>query len=640
MPPSHRKRTSALRLSSDTTHSLLPVYAVQPLPDDNPPGYPHSDSDSAQEADNDSDNDDSELNDIVYVPPPPPTSFSLTSPRRRPGRFAKQQQLSHRRRRSTNSSTNPYLDSLLARSVHALEMSNTLLQSSMSTQSAISSILRDSPVDAVLETSARGLSMRIQDQDNHEHPKWARDLAEITQSVDNLFSDEHDSSINLTSSVSCSLPTSSSPTMDMQDRAQTHKRRPSMLEFRSNGVDGTPHLSLAYQNRANLVAPPPRAMTQYVDVDVASASTTSNMIYLPSTLGARASASSLSLPQVLCEPQVAEKVFEPSTPAYHMLSSLASNIRTPPSASSSTSSTPNLLSRRNSKLGYTSSPKHRPLTTPKQIHTSLPPHRSVTPPSDESSSSDGCPAKRTVASLRKILDEQSPLNSRSASSSTSHLNNQRPRLRAPAFLPRTPAPLPDARTSTATASITRLYTKGKHTSSTRAGSPPPRGSALKGSRAGTPTPSLPVTPTRSASEGTRTTPTTNGNSTYAQTMLNVPSLLIRTFSTGSLSGSSAPSSGRSTPKRISFAELPEPYLGSGEMRERVKRRRERKRGVGGKTKAEGRNNSKAEDEEEGWWTKWILGATTSASAVSREERWGSRMPGAPIGYGPGDEWGV
>jgi hypothetical protein len=125
----HRKRLS--RLSSDTTNTTptLPEYssagwkrAEDPLHDqdfDKPPDYP----DSAEEADADTDSFDSEHD--VYVPLHPSSSLP-SSPRRSSSRF--------RRRRKTNPTNDAVLDSLLERSVHALEMSNVLLQSTMSTQ--------------------------------------------------------------------------------------------------------------------------------------------------------------------------------------------------------------------------------------------------------------------------------------------------------------------------------------------------------------------------------------------------------------------------------------------------------------------------------------------------------------------------
>ncbi|KAG6867477.1 hypothetical protein C0993_002300 [Termitomyces sp. T159_Od127] len=511
MPPPR----SAMRLSSDTTHSL-PVYAAHD-DDDRPPDYP----DSAEEADRDTDSSHS-------VPAP--------SPRRRQA---------HRRRQSGKtphlSSTDPCLDSLLARSVHALEMSNTLLQSSMSAQTALAPVFADPPADERLQSSVRGLASRAR-------PRWADDLAEISRGVDGLFGEP--------GAVSCSLPTSSS----------------------------RPH-------RADLVA------------------------------------------------------HAPLSPAYTMLSSFVGP-RHSPSAPASASSTPAartpplpaFFSRRSPPTCKTHEHEHEHGSP--GVHAALPPHRRMTPPAEESSSSSSsssstsCLAKRTVRSLRKILDEQPPA---PAPAQT--------RLRAPAFLPRSPPPAAQAGTSTATASISRLYTRAKHTSSTRPPSPP-RQSAMKHAQ-----PS--ASEARAAAGGEADANANAKGNANEKGKFRLPALLgVRswsTASTGSLAagGSSAASSGRSTPRRISFAALPESYRGEGSARfGRRARERERKRGRGRGRDEEG----EGEGEEGGWWSTWFLGGGGGGGGGGgREERieerfgrsWGGRVPGASAGFGPGaDEWAV
>jgi len=121
---------------------------------------------------------------------------------------------------------------------------------------------------------------------------------------------------------------------------------------------------------------------------------------------------------------------------------------------------------------------------------------------------------------------------------------------------------------------------------------------------------------------------------------------------GSVSaGASTASSGRSTPKRISFAELPESYAGSkpdgapSKFRDKLKGK-ERARGA---ARAKGKGKGKGRDEEDGgWWTGWLLGAAGTGSGAglsmgaSREER--MRGPGwsARPGYvgGGWEEWGA
>ena len=204
----HRKRISALRLSSDSAVTALPVYTSpstgwhRPLvvvddPTDLPPEYP----DSAEEADEDTDTDD-ESSAILYAPPP--SSAPLTLPARRTRRPT-QSGSRIKPRRST--STDPYLDSLLARSVHALEMSNALLQSSMSTQATLNNVLASgSQGETSLETHARNLSSRIGNDAN-----WMADLDMISKGVEGLFEeDEAEPSRRSLSedspTTSCSLP--------------------------------------------------------------------------------------------------------------------------------------------------------------------------------------------------------------------------------------------------------------------------------------------------------------------------------------------------------------------------------------------------------------------------------------------------
>ncbi|KAJ3859563.1 hypothetical protein EV359DRAFT_86261 [Lentinula novae-zelandiae] len=235
----HRKRISALRLSSDTTSTLPEYIPTNPnIPsvahwrtvpeateiDDAPPGYS---SDSAQEADEDTDlSDEDRRRQIqrsvfatvgIHSAPATATTFT-SSPSLRASR--PKRELSHRRKRSNptlsldpiQSNSDLYLDSLLERSVHALEMSNVLLQSSMSTKTSLSGILHQEtdedepmvPSSAMrsstsrsvagsgmnsLERSARGLSARIMGG-GYAHETWIEDLEQIGKDVDQLFSEE------------------------------------------------------------------------------------------------------------------------------------------------------------------------------------------------------------------------------------------------------------------------------------------------------------------------------------------------------------------------------------------------------------------------------------------------------------------
>ncbi|KAH9482333.1 hypothetical protein JR316_0004431 [Psilocybe cubensis] len=750
----HRKRASTSKLSSDTT-STLPEYFSVPTrgaaattgwqpnsghsqqilyptqrhlhsfsgsrlgvgvgeeEEDKPPDYP----DSAEEADEDTDTDVNAAN-IVYVPVASPSQRPQAVSPRRNKRFLP----SHKRRQSVSSfqqfqqqqqqeleSSDPYLDSLLERSVHALEMSNTLLQSSISTKSSLSTILgADTSGDGALEARALGLSHRIRETWD-ARAAWADDLEEISRNVEGLFIEENNSSpssrrytsrSNIDSStamrkggVSCSLPSGGGYMSSM-------RRRPSLdLRLQSDSA-AAPRLHYTLQSRSNLVSPPPRALTQYV----ASTEDTES-IFLPSTIGLRSSPSVHPTPDSSWKPlsdvasssttsllstqsfsslapsKLADKPLEPSTPAYNMLSSFVFR-PTPPG-----SATPSFVSRRrDSSIASGSTERERrsrrsSKSPVSQNRGTVSPIRQLTPPVEEasssSSSSDGFLAKRTVQSLRKILDDQPP--------PPPPVSNK---LKSPAFMPRTPAPAAEAETSTATASISRLFTKGKHSSSTRSASPP-RQSAMKQRHRGavaspngdanpsaSALPSAVHTPSLSLSVSTSNThtaatpsplpspsPMSASGSGVVQT-LSIPDLVSKVLKARSGLGSrgsitDADSSGQSTPsKRISFAELPESYASTRPPSSRFSKgnksssRRRKSSGAG----SSGKGDDDAGDVSPGsWWSGWLGGGMGGSAGVHglgvslarQEERmedrmtrnWGGRINS---GYGGGglDDWAV
>ncbi|KAJ8698659.1 hypothetical protein PTI98_005343 [Pleurotus ostreatus] len=327
-------------------------------------------------------------------------------------------------------------------------------------------------------------------------------------------------------------------------------------------------------------------------------------------------------------PIVTDTTPAPSTPAYNMLSSFVYR----PRAGQSSSSTPSsfigssflsaALSRRSSSNNpksarRSSSPSksnkpNKPLdltrseiaeatnnstmsrsrsTTPKPLHLPNPAsvQRSMTPPTEESSSDDGA-ALKTIDSLRKILDvhpSTSPPAGRSHSSPSRSSTSRR--LKRPQFII-SPPPKVEAGASTATASISRLYTKAKHTSSTRPPSPP-RYSSLKGGSSGRNTPLTP--------------------------------------------GSPGGSSGRTTPKRISFAELPEGFPGIGGSK------------IGSKGKGREMRRKEADGSTRGpaWWATWLLGGSLSDDGGSPTRASSSKASlgeGGPSGMGVGTltkSWG-
>lgn len=618
----HRKRISNLRLSSDSTLTTLPAYTSPPWqrpvvlvddPSDLPPEYP----DSAEEADEDTDTEDEE-SQILYAAHASPTP--LTSPPRRVRRL----QTSTRSKPRRSASSDPYLDSLLARSVHALEMSNALLQSSMSTQATLNNVLsRDTQDETSLEAHARNLSARITKDSN-----WLADLDQISQGVERLFEDEEQSSrrrVSEDSTTSQSLPATSSLSSIAERMSGSNRRRPS-LDLRNAS------LNLSAHDRNDLVAPPPRAMTMYVD-----SSEDPSSITLPPTLGLRHSSrpaaaplpaeNSLASRRPLLLHSVGSESDLPKRSAMDVLSSFASPPK--PIATASTSSTGSPCSSYRTRGGSTSTSstctrRPRQSRSPRAGPSSVSPSRSSsrdpanrspssarriwnTPPiielpsASSSESSDDLHVERTVSYLRNILDSHPP--------PAAQDKQKQKEAATPAFLKPPPvAPVADA--STATASVSRLFTKARHTSSTRPPSPP-RHSALKG-RSGRSAPPTPTSPALSLSSS----------------WLSVSDAI------------GIGSSGRSTPNRVSFIEPPDAKQGGKDKSSLRTRSRSRSRSKG-KGKA---GDGESSDTPTGWWS-WLVGPAPSSTIppyVRQEDRLGRGAGWVPrAGFGGGmEEWGV
>jgi len=130
-------------------------------------------------------------------------------------------------------------------------------------------------------------------------------------------------------------------------------------------------------------------------------------------------------------------------------------------------------------------------------------------------------------------------------------------------------------------------------------------------------------------------------------------------------GGSSGSSARSTPKRISFAELPEPYGserggGSGRGFEKRSTRRGKRRSGAGRDKGKGKGKSRVSvmdddsdesdesdgDDEKGWWARLLLGSThpRNLSLGRPEDRIEARIArglGSRGGFGGGmEDWAV
>ncbi|KAJ7506564.1 hypothetical protein B0H11DRAFT_2185856 [Mycena galericulata] len=669
----HRKRVSALRLSSDTTTSL-PEYWRDVVP---PPEY---------EADEDTDDD-----EATYVPPLSPRPHAHT-------------RRSHRRKPSSPQDT--FLDSLLERSVHALELSNALLQSSMSTPSP-SAFREPSPTAAVAVPPPR--------------EAWADDLAAIARDVDELL-------------VSSSLPSSVSGATSPHRRPQ---RRPSLDPTSSSYSSSTSHsglgLRIAPTQRARLVAPAPRALTQYV-----GAGTDDDSIALPSTIGLRGPPSdwhgvsglphdshshggsidwrgvgllpahdaqwrpssnrnTSNEPRALpsdwrtagppASPALSPRAPEPATtPAYTLLSAFVRGEQSPPPvpASSSAQASPRVSvfassprmqpprspsrggsrssssSSRAVRVGSRSSSRGSVTRAGAGTHT---PRRAMTPPvevsdgspsssqvlsehgtftahpnasaishtlpspvhSASSSSGEGdecagvegkgkCRAKAARSALRKILDE----------APKPPPPPPRPKTE---FYPRSPPPAPHAAASTATASVSRLFTRGGRHSVNRGKE---EGGPVVGIMKGTRTPggsNASVTPGASTSASALAEQSTISAISAPPTPTWGSSVSAAFFGAAARSGSGAstpatPASG----KRISFAELPESYASSrpASMYKKkaasAKARKGKIKGRKGKGKGKEREGSEEGYDGEdgggggGGWLAWLVGGSAMASA--------------------------
>jgi hypothetical protein len=622
--PTHRKRFSTTRLSTETA-GTLPEYNSPP------PEYSgvNSSSTAVSSASESVDDCDADTEDDYYSaqtlrithsqPQTAPSSFALASPPKRKRPIYKQKSASTSRLDSA-------LDSLLERSVHALEMSNALLQQQQS--STTPSFMIDSPRE---EETFSTSHLRHPNYHHHTVPSKSiniRSAPALRQRYDDLPADEFDEvtrkvddlqllqpSPMSSDSLSQSLPTKT-PSMPMPHKPPSRKTSLDSERRKDGAV-----LRLAALDRRHLVSQAPRPITQYIE-----STDDLNAIVLPSTLGLRAPASTHHAAE--CQPPSSMVIVNKealdaaststSTPAFALLSSLvsASNSSSPSSSYIPKSTT--FLSRRGSSSDRSST--IRASRTPSSQHSSSDRSRSTTPKPLVGSSSTSSPvrpmtppiegdspsstsdsdqslhpkARLTVQSLHAILDAHPPPTPPS-----------KPRKQ---FMPRTPSAQATAIESTTTASVSRLFTKGVHSSSTRPPSPPRR-SVLKrrpGDANSDPSPSS-------------STPNSAGPSTPAPT-----------------AASSVPSSRSSTPtfygggsqkskKRISFAALPEPHVSSTRESTAAKRKRKSGNKKNDKGKSGGKSGNEEEDEDDhGGWVTWLFGAAAAAGVG----------PGSGIGGGP------
>lgn len=301
-----RRRYPSINLPSATTTSapsaVLPEYTAEvtsPAASDAPPTY--TDVDAEDEGD--------EEGDDKAHPLPMTGSLnrrrSLTTTRTSasvPSR--RSSSLQGKRRSSTskasiNESNNDdtYLDSLLARSVHALELSNALLQSTMSTKSSLTSVLHSEDVlDRSLERQQRNISATLREGQQLQ-AAWMGEMRGVVEDVEDLFDDrEHSYSVRDEYWPRAETMTGSLPSTPSSPLASLSPRRPSArapLPDHSRNTSSSSGGALRRGERPR--SPPPRALTQYVSVAHSRGTTTEttatvDSIYLPSTTGLRATA--------------------------------------------------------------------------------------------------------------------------------------------------------------------------------------------------------------------------------------------------------------------------------------------------------------------------------------------------------------
>ena len=203
--------------------------------------------------------------------------------------------------RSLNNESNDdlYLDGLLARSVHALELSNALLQSTMSTKTSLASVLHSEDVlDRSLARQQRNISATLCEGQQMQ-AAWMGEMRDVVEDVEDLFDDgEHPHSMRdeyeywpRAAVTTGSLPsTSSSPLSSLSPRRPSTR---ALLPEHSRTTSTSSGGGLRRGERPR--SPPPRALTQYVSVAHSKGTTTEttaagDSIYLPSTTGLRAAA--------------------------------------------------------------------------------------------------------------------------------------------------------------------------------------------------------------------------------------------------------------------------------------------------------------------------------------------------------------
>ncbi|KDQ08239.1 hypothetical protein BOTBODRAFT_38070 [Botryobasidium botryosum FD-172 SS1] len=229
------------------------------------------------------------------------------------------------RHRRSFSQSDSYLDTLLERSVKALEISNNLLQSSIATKSSISALLvEDSEVDRSLDERAKFLSHRIETSDAQE--------VHIKEVVEDFLEEDR---------ISRSLPLDHGGLMASNYHAQSS----SQAELSRHRPTESYQRFTSYRfPRGHM----PSDTAQGYASDVSNAR--------PPASRDRRKSPPRSRLFVPASPILTNSMFQPSTPAYNLLSNIASREATsrPISPAISTATTP-----QTSHFLYQSRPEQR-----------------------------------------------------------------------------------------------------------------------------------------------------------------------------------------------------------------------------------------------------------------------------------------
>lgn len=375
-PVRRHKRFASSTDALGTTLGPLPEYDSPPLPAQSPPPQPiptiawqhHHQPDAVSPpptypgltnrlhtgkpvparrnylgdfGDEDDDEDEEEERDIVPSPIPTIRARKVISRRRSVGG-------------GSSSSTDDRLDSLLERSIAALEASNQLLQSSLSTHTSLAAVLADSASDRGMDVQIRYLAKRLGMQEDKDRPE-GEGFDKVLEDVLGLLSEgggeegEGDKGASASNAglldagygagaVSRSLP------------AEDH-----MVHLRSRSSSSTTDaqagaaaVTAASQRRLRLSAgerprsPPPRPFTQYVSIEspfgVASEATASERsIYMSSTSGTRTVPRATPLlPSASSSSTQSTPVKAPSSPSINSLPHHQSSPSTPKSGTAYT----------------------------------------------------------------------------------------------------------------------------------------------------------------------------------------------------------------------------------------------------------------------------------------------------------------